>query len=382
MTEDRWFEFLARADNLLDSALTIAMLQNHGVDKNGDLKRLNELPEGTPSLFDSFEYEENSKWEKHSGMDRYKGKVENETDESFNDFRGRVARMSSKTKGTAATSDIVTSQMEMGWRFMLQYRSWAPNIAFERFGKLRQDRVMDHWDQGTWRSLWSNIGPKKEFDSFDQALAIEIGFTEILMSYGADLLKVGVDVGTFGMLGKYALKEGTARAEFEAHVLDHKGDESYNWTAEQKEAEYAKFLEMKRGNIKAHIAELRAAFLLFMLLRMAGGDWDDDGKKDIRQNFAGRKLDNVLNRVYRETAIFIDLTELTGPRSSGLPILTLGSQIIRWSSNTLDEIGDFFFGEDKGGDRVEKLHYFWQFLPPAGGVAKFAEIDDQYKYSK
>lgn len=36
---------------------------------------------------------------------------------------------------------------------------------------------------------------------------------------------------------------------------------------------------MKRGNIRAHIAELRAAFLLFMLLRMAGGDWDDDGKK-------------------------------------------------------------------------------------------------------
>ena len=382
MTEDRWFEFLAQADNLLDSSITVAMLQNHGIDEKGNLKRMKELPEGTKSLFDSFEYEENPAWEKHSGINRYKAKVSDETDSTFDKFRARVARMSSKVKGTGATSDVVTSQMEMGWRFMLQYRSWLPNIAFERFGKLRQDRVMDHWDQGTWKSLWSNIGPKKEFNSMNQVISNEVAFTEILASYGYDLLRVGVDVGTFGMVGAFALNEPNAKAEFDAHLLDNVGNEQYNWSEEEKAEEYQKFLEMKRGNIKAHIAELRSVFLFFIALRLAGGDYDEDGKVDLRQTYAGRKLDNLLNRVYRELAIFTDPTELTGPRSSGLPILTLGAQVIRWTDNTFDEIGDTFFGENAGGDRVERWHYTLQWFPPAGGMAKWLEADKQYQYSR
>ena len=382
MTEDRWFEFLAQADNLIDSSLTVAMLQNHGVDEKGNLKRIKELPEGTKSLFDSFEYEDNKAWEKHSGLSKYKAKVPNETDATFDQFRARVARMSSKVKGTGANSDIVTSQMEMGWRFMLQYRSWLPNIAFERFGALRQDRVMDHWDQGTWKSLWSNIGPKKEFNSLDQIVSNEIAFTEILGSYAYDLIKVGVDVGTFGMVGAFALNEPNARSEFDAHVLDNVGNEQYTWTEEEKAGEYQKFLEMKRGNIKAHISELRSVFLFFIALRLAGADWDEDGKIDIRQSYSGRKIDNLLNRIYRELAIFTDPTELTGPRSSGLPILTLGAQFIRWVDNTFDEIGDTFFGENVGGDKVERWHYTFQWLPPAGGIAKWLEADKQYKYSK
>ena len=114
---------------------------------------------------------------------------------------------------------------------------------------------------------------------------------------------------------------------------------------------------------------------------MLGGDWDDDGKVDIRQSFAGRKVHNIMNRIYRELAVFVDPREMTGPRASGLPILSLGNSLIRWSDNSIDEIGDYFFGEDMGGDRVDAFHYTWQFTPGVGAAAKFVEASKQFKYS-
>tara|TARA_R110002012_G_scaffold4248_4_gene19519 strand:+ start:27830 stop:32767 length:4938 start_codon:yes stop_codon:yes gene_type:complete len=383
MTTDRWFEMLAQADLVIDSALTVAMMQNHGVDsETGKLARLKDLPEGTKSLFDSISFEENPAWKPNSAVDKYTTKVEGETKAAFDNFRARVSRMSNKTKGTSSPGEVTTANMNLLTRFFLHYRSWLPGIAFERFGKLRMDHVMDHWDQGTWKGLWSNIGKDKQFDDFGQVLNTEMVIIESLGIVGQDLVKIGLDVATFGMTGAFALKEGKAREEFELHIADNIENEEYNFPSEEaKENEFQKFLEMKRGNLRSAMAEVRHVILFALLIAMLGGDWDDDGKVDIRQSFAGRKVHNIMNRIYRELAVFVDPREMTGPRASGLPILSLGNSLIRWSDNSIDEIGDYFFGEDMGGDRVDAFHYTWQFTPGVGAAAKFVEASKQFKYS-
>ena len=90
---------------------------------------------------------------------------------------------------------------------------------------------------------------------------------------------------------------------------------------------------------------------------------------------------NGENRIKREIAVLLDPTEWTGPRASGLPILSLANGLIKWSDNTVDEIGDYFFGEDFGGDRVDRFHYSWQFVPGAGALAKLIESSRQYRDS-
>ena len=384
MTGDRWFEMLAKADMVIDAALTIAMMQNHGVDpETGVLRRLNELPEGTKSLFDSMTFEENEAWSPTSAIDRYTVKIEGDTPKAFNNFRARVSRMSNKTKGTSGSGEVTTANMHLLTRFFMHYRSWMPGLIYERFGKLRMDHVMDHWDQGTWKSLWGNIGPEDMYDDFGQVVNVEMTMALAIGTVGQDLMKIGMDIVTFGMTNAYKVKEVRARQEFELHIIDNIGNEEYNFESEeQKEAEFQKFLEMKRGNIRAGLAEIRHFVMLALACAMLGGDWDDDGKIDIRQSWLGRKIYSILLRIKREIAALLDWTEWTGPRASGLPILSLANGLIKWSSNTIDQIGDDFYGEDDLRDRTPRFHYTFQFAPGIGALAKLIEASPQYKNSR
>ena len=257
----------------------------------------------------------------------------------------------------------------------MHYRSWLPGIAFERFGKLRYDHVMENFDQGTWNALFSNIGPDKQFDSLKQVVDVEVGALQWLQSIGSDVIKLGTDIATFGQFGLYKQKEGKARLEFESYIEQQQGNPQFDFkTNAEKEAAYGRFIEMKQANIKGAMAELRAAILLAILIKLMGADWDDDGEKDIRQTWSGRQMYALLNRTYREVAFFWDPTELTGPRSTGIPLVGFGKNIYNMAGNMLDETGDTLFGEDDNPDKTEKGYYTFKMAPGVAGVANLFEI--------
>ena len=385
-TGDRWFEFLAQADKVVDTVLAVAMSKNHGIDENGNLKRLNELPDGTESLWDSMEITENDKY--ISGVSsKYNVKIKGMEGNAFNSFRARVSTMSTKIKGSSSPEMINTAGMVMINRFFLHYRSWLPGLALERFGNLRYDYTMEHFDQGTMKGFWKSLGPDSIYDGLGQAAAAEIALHEYAAAVLADAGKIALDIATFGLTNTHKVKEGKARREFETFIEDQRMNEEFDFKdKEEKEAAYQKFLEMKRGNLRASLAELRAVALLFSLLFMMGGDWDDDGKVDIRQSWVGRKLHNIFGRIYRETAVFWDLTELTGPRSTGIPLLGLAQMGIKWIDNSMDEFWDAVTGiegtESRSEDSVGRFYYTFKLAPGLSGLVKAAEIYPQDKNSK
>ena len=386
MTQDRWFELLARADRTLDAIITIAMSRNYGVHpETGKLDLLKHLPEGTLSIYDSVEVQENPKWTRTGVEDKYittipgvinKGKgIERN---NWGSFREKVDRQGSKVKGAVKQNDRYNSQNKLINRLFIHYRSWLPGLALERFGKLRYDYVMENFEQGTWGSLWGNIGEDKPFKSFEEVVNTEFVFTEVLKDVGVDIVKIAGDIITFGAWDLYSVKENRARLEFEKFIAEQEGQSDFEYTTkEEKEEAFKRFVDMKRGNIKAGLAEIRAVLLLMISIMMLGGDWDDDGKKDIRQTWAGRQLYSVLNRTYREVAVFYDWTEMTGPRASGIPLMSFGSNIINLSTNSADELRDAFFGENDNPDRSGWGKYTFKFIPGFNGLVKAAEIYDK-----
>ena len=384
MTGDRWFEFLAQADAVVDTALTIAMAKNHGIGKDGELYRLQELPEGAKSLWDSMEVEENSSY-KAGVTDRYTTSIEGLTPNAFNDFRSRVSVMSTKIKGSASPESVNTAGMKLINRFFLHYRSWLPGLALERFGKLRYDYTLKHYDQGTYKGFVGNFGKDEMFDDMGQLVTAEWVLHEYMGAIFADTAKVALDIATFGMTNTFKIKEGRARLEFEEFLQDNIGNPDFTFnTKEEKDASFEKFLELKRANIKGTLQELRTVTMLMLLMMMLGGDWDDDGKIDVRQSWAGRKLYNITSRIYREVAVFLDLTELTGARSSGIPLLSLGQDGIKWINNSFDELWDRVLGRQgvEKNDRVEAGYYSFKLAPGLGGLVKTLEIYPQHKQSK
>jgi len=393
MQTDRFFEFLARADKTIDAVLAVAMAKNHGIHpETGELKRIKELPEGTKSIYESIDAVQDPKWKMGSVRNKYQVNLkgfqkekakENITQKelealqeknnralnAWGTFQARVQRISSKVKGTMNVNDKALFNQHLIGRLMMHYRTWLPALAHERFASLRYDHVMDHYDEGTWRSLFRNVGKDKTFDSIKQAIDTEVSYLSLATEIGKDILKIGVDVGTFG-LAKWDLKEGKAKLQFEEFLNQHIGDPQYmkgnrllNESDPEYTAEFEKFIELKRANLRAGLAELRAVLLLMLTLMGLGGDWDEDGDIDIRESWSGRKLHNIMNRVYRETAFFLDLRELTGPRASGLPLISLGSQLIQFSSNSVDELLDAVTGRDDKDDKYNGGYYGFKFIP-------------------
>ena len=116
-----------------------------------------------------------------------------------------------------------------------------------------------------------------------------------------------------------------------------------------------------------------------------GGDDDDDGKIDIRQTFAGRKFHNILNRIHRETAVFMQPQEfLDSGRATGIPMLGLLRQGVSLIDNTWDETGDLLSGEAPytEKDRAEKFYYVFKMTPGINALSKGIELFPQQKYER
>lgn len=385
MTGDRWFEFLAQADLMVDTILAVAMAKNHGIDSEGNLKRLSELPDGTKSIYDSIEVTDNEKYTFSGAQNKYFVNVPNETENSFNSLRARHSIISNKIKGTASPEAINTAGMKLINRFFLHYRSWLPGLALERFGITRYDHILEHFDQGTWRGFFGNFGPDAEFDNMGDLVKAEFALTEFLGAALVDIGKITLDIGTFGLTNAHTIKEGKAQQEFELFLADRTEDADFDFKGDpaKREAAFQKFLEMKRGNLRGALAELRAVILLGLTVMGLGGDWDDDGKIDIRQSWLGRKTYNILNRVYRETAVFWDPTEFVGPRSTGIPLLGLIQDGIKLLNNSADELGDRLTGKQGiEHDPIEAGYYTFKLAPGLGALAKAMEIYPQHKHSK
>jgi len=392
MTNDKWFSFLSTADRGIDATVIYSLAQNYGLDpETNEVEVLSKLPEGTKSLLELMEIKENPAWEgtatniSNKAVDRYIVTIPGMTEKQERHFRNVTRRISDKVKGTMTDEDIALYNNTLLMRFMMHYKSWLPGIAMERFGRQRYDNILKTFDEGTWMSTWGNLG-LSEVMGPAEALDKEVALLDYVGVLGKDLVNIGTDVITFGLTNQFKIKEDLARAKFDQWAANNADNPEFSDRLKdlsQREAMFQDYLEMKRANIRAHLMEMRLTLLFMSLLMLMGGDYDDDGKIDIRQSYAGRKLYAVVNRTYREVAVFTQPQEfLESGRATGIPLLSLGREVMKLSSNTVDEMRDDLLGEDSNRDRNNRFHYTFKMIPGLNAFAKTFETSDQYKYDR
>jgi len=398
MTNDKWFAFLSTADRGIDAVTLYATALNFGVDEQGMVKRLDRLPEGSKNIVELMELEQNPLWEgtatnvSNKAVDKYKVTIKGLSENGELKMRNIGREMSFKIKGSMSDEDKVLYNQNMFLRLMMHYKSWLPGVAMARFGKQRYSHILETFDEGTWISYFNNTRMAAEMTAA-QALDTEIHAMNMLTSILTDGLSAVADAVTFGFFDLTKVKEDLARVKFDTWASNNASNPEFADRLKDKEAReelFQEFLEMKRGNIKAFIMELRAVLALYLLLLSLGGDDDDDGKIDIRQTFAGRKFHNIMNRMYRETAVFMNPGEfLESGRATGIPMLNLLNQGLKFMGNTVDETRDVLAGERSGvirwtdeKDRVDKFYYTFKLVPGLNALSKGIELFPQQKYEK
>jgi len=392
MTNDKWFSFLSTADRGIDATIIHSTAQNYGLDpETGEVTLLDKLEKGSKSILELMEIKDNPQWQGTAGnvsnkaVDRYNVTIPGMTEKQERQFRNITRRISDKVKGTMTGEDLALYNNTLLMRFMMHYKSWLPGIAMERFGKQRYDNILKTFDEGTWISTWSNLG-LSEVMGPAEALDKEVALLDYVGQLGKDVASIGMDIVTFGLSNQFKIKEDLARAKFKQWAANNKENPEFAdklKDPEQTEEMFQEFLEMKRANIKAHLMEMRLTLLFMMLLMLMGGDYDDDGKIDIRQSWAGRKLYSAVNRTYREVAVFTQPQEfLESGRATGIPMLSLGGEMFKLSSNTVDEMRDDLLGEDSNRDKTNRFHYTFKMIPGLNAFAKTFETSDQYKHAR
>ncbi len=352
-------------DERLDNHITVAMAQNYGVGKDGQVRRLQNLPKGSSSLYDLLEYKD--------GVMSIKGLDEETTIKVITQFKLAVRAGQMGIKGAMTQDDIAYSQTDLFLRLMMQFKSWMPGVVSERFGGIRYNEILDAPQWGRYRALWS------EKDVAEAATTAHYIFASLYRSLGF-LLKAML---TYNSLARLAGGNITLNDERNKMLYEKFKHEGLN----TKDFSYEQFMEFKRGQIRAVVSEIEVLMIFATLLMMFGADWDEDGKPLWRETWGGHQLYKVLNRVVTEVSWFYNPSEYAKIVRSPIPIVSMVSDAFKLVGNTTDEIGDVLLGEDTRRfmvpfgkntipDNHERFHYVTSFIPGGYQLRRFFDLTE------
>ena len=118
-----------------------------------------------------------------------------------------------------------------------------------------------------------------------------------------------------------------------------------------------------------------------MLVFAAGGDWDDDGHPDYRDNYALRQLYKVILKAQMELGFSTNPKDVITLLGKGLlPISKVLVDIANTFGNTVDESRDIVFGENSPQDKTPVGYYSTRWIKGVNGLRK--TVDWFYEQDK
>lgn len=359
---------LRKADIKIMDHITMAMMHNFGVDKDGNLGRLNrdslDASLYTP-LIDAYK------------VDEVTGEVSmNITKEAYISFRNAVKKTAGGIIGNMNPEDVSATDVSLTQNIMMQFKTWMPGVVRERTGKLRFDDDLQAMRWGRFAALADQF---KRYDLTEE----DVKFTAQLYKFSTKVLlpemgKLIADLTTFGLLNKYGIF-GYERVNKERALLKYQA-----WIGENPDmigkTTFEDFLEIKEGQMRAVLVELRVIFGFLGLIIFLGGSGDDDEPRYM-SNFMTRNLYKILTKAESELAFMWTPGELLKLISNPVPMasmLTVTGKSIR---NFTDEMRDWANGENSSQDKSPMGYYFMQWVPGGSQLGRFFEFFDEYRKS-
>ena len=358
---------LRKADEKIMNHITIAMAHNYGLDKEGNLVRLNK-PGVDASLYtpiiEAFKIKEN-------------GQIElNMKEEAFIAFRRAIKKTSSGIIGNMDPEDVSMTDLSLTQNIMMQFKTWMPAVVREYTGKLRYDEDIQAVRWGRFRALGDQFGMQHlTTEDLDTTTKIALFTKKVLVPQMWHLIK---DLATFGLMEKYHIF-GFQRVNEERLKL------KYNlWLSENPEminkVSYEEFLEVKKGQLRAAMAVMRTiigSLALIMMLKFP----DDDEEPIYMKNWATRTAYKVLTKAESELAFVWTPNEFLKMLENPAPMLQLLGLAGKTLKNGSDEFLDFIYGENSPQDKAQAAYYAIQWAPGGSQIARFFELFEGYKKS-
>jgi hypothetical protein len=334
----------------IDNSIGLSMMQNYGIDANGRLKRLKMLPKDSKSLLEL------------SSIKDGKLEIQGLTIEGYNWFVNAVRGVSRTIKGELSENDQRAINFTILGKLGMTYKNWLPDLYKEHFNGVKYNNYTDTVTIGRINAIYENLkdDESKKFLLLNQAAWIGLGKLA---------LDVPLSMLTLGKVRISKANEGRARALFEKFKSDNLYDKRI------QEYTYEEFLDYYNGQIKAGVAELSVLLTMILLGMLAGGDWDDDGKKDYQQYLALNWTYRTLNRVKRELGFFYGSEGFDILFQTSFPVTSVALDGKKAIINFIDEAYHDIAGIDDNKDRTGYFHYTSKQIPVVYPLMKLLDKD-------
>lgn len=355
-----------KGSELVDNTIGLSMLQNYGIAKDGNIKRISTLPEGSQSLLDLA-----LKNSKESlvipGIIEADGTLNSKT---YSQFRTLVRKVSRGIKGEMDENDVNQINMSLLGQLMMTYKNWFPHLTKERFHKIKYDSVSNTATIGKYNAIWhSNLKPEHK------------GLLSIMQHTAFSMGRLALDITTFGALKNTSL--GFNVNEERARQLFQKFKDENPDSEDIQNLSFEDFKDYMQGQIRSTITELRVMLSFVGLVLLAGMDWDDDEEPDYQKYWATRQTYRMLNRVKRELGFYYGSDALELMFKSPLPV---SSHILtgrKFLQNSIDETLDIFSNDPDKRDKTPSGYYGLRLLPYHGLITTLFEpfkqdVDKEY----
>jgi hypothetical protein len=363
LSKRKFFMFLRTVDENIDDLVTMSIAQNYGINEQGNIMRKDFLPEGTDqrSIHERFQ------------MKNGKVFIEGLTDEATLQFRRLVKEVSLGIKGAVSADDIAGSDLDLAMSLAMQFKTWMPGLAKERFGELKFNKNLGYLNYGKYRAaLFDRIfvdtdTMKDEFENGNYFLNYtkHVFLPETAKLIGDIVLyapffgNYGAAIAGKGRKGMFSTpNEKRVKVEFQKWIVENPEMLELFGT---EEAAFEHYMETKVAAIKSGIAEFRAMLGMYLLVALLGGA--EDGEEPLYESIpAGKNMFQVLAKAYSEVRVFMDPSEFVRLAKNPFPIAGLLVDVQKMLRNTVDESIDFATGEDSANDKSPPFYYSLQFV--------------------
>lgn len=364
LTADNGYIIQRTMDKSVQNPIAVAMMLRHMIDENGNIVDIEEFVKAKydynntfyklkPALRDETAKKINQevgelKKTKNLlvvGTVDDKGKFSlpglDTESEAWGKFRSKIKAVNKRIIGNASHDDINAIRTSMLGSALMQFRSWIPEMAEERFAGLKYDDELQQWTYGKMNLFFGELFSKR--------------MPALLKSI----------VTGFGENGIEA-----ARAKYE-ELRREAAEKGQEFTITEGE-----FIDLYIANVRSEFMELMVvlsfAALVFSVVKV--GDDDDEQTKGFKKY--ARK---ALNKYYNEFAFYYNPVEFTNLVKSPLPVIGLAEDVTRFSTNLAKEIYGAGFDQEVQ-DNAKPSKYFFRMVPIAKqSLDVMATFDDDFR---
>ena len=382
---DHIYSTLRVPDENMDSVITIAMAQNHGIDKDGVLQRMEDLPEGSKSLWDSFE-ESFKKGDKNII-------VPGLTESVYEDFRMRVKAVAGRIKGEMNHENVRVFDMTLHGQLLMHFKGWMPSLLLARLGRMtpEYDHVLNQLQEGRY---WGFLKGEGVGSHGKEMVKNEYGLKLILEGTLKRALEVTQELI---FLKKYT----TNPLEVEKLRKEGKWSDSQNkdylrrkkalqmefelWKRNSTDpkvqgASLNEYLKMRQRSVRQTLSEIRILIGLWAAAMAMGMGVGPDDEKWSRKSWTSRKLFMLLSRVRMELGFSLNPMEFATMIRGAIPLIGLLTDSIKVVNNgwqeTLEMLGVI---AENPRDKTPMFYHTLKFLPGWSQLRRILEVYDQDK---